>query len=117
MPWNLCLPALLLVSCLGLAAADPTVLISSAFVAKEAPRASAKLPGFMTLVNDEVEWEIEVSQIVSIHRFNDGSGMTNLVIAVPLVMGRVNTFVMIPSGVMTYEQVLALVGILRSKEH
>lgn len=99
------------------AAVESVVLTSSAFLAKERPTPSPKLPGFVRFMNDEVEWDVAATRIVSIHRFNDGGGHTNLVVDVPLVMGRINTFIMIPHAVMTYDQVVELVRTLRAAEH
>ena len=75
---------------------------------------SGKIDGFIKAENSEVLLYFSCSEIVGIHKFkNDANRQAIIVLSRPLVMGRNDTFVLIPEEVMKFEKVVDFVDGVR----
>jgi hypothetical protein len=97
---------------LALQAADPAL---DRLVVNDVPRDSKVIPGYVVFANAQVVWEVDATQVVSVHRTREEATITIVTVSVPLVPGRTHTQVVIPEAVLPYKDVLRVVQNLRFK--
>lgn len=116
-------PSVLLASSL-LLAADPAMPppqpppqppgISSMMILDKPLDWSGKIDGFIKVENAEVVMHVSIDEIVAVHRFlKDSSPQSIIVLSRPLVMGRNDTFLLVPDQVMKFEKVLNFIDSVR----
>lgn len=95
-------------------AVQPQVGLSSVMLLEKPLDWSGKIDGFIKVENSEVIMHFSIDEIVAVHRFlKDTAPQTVIVLNRPLVMGRSDTFLLIPEQVMKFEKVLNFVDSVR----
>ncbi len=89
---------------------DPTRLVLN-----DIPRDSKAIPGFVTFVSETTVWEVDATQIISVHRTATQPDVSIMVIDVPLIPGQTHTQVVVSERLMKYADVLRFVQGLRFK--
>ncbi|MBN8525866.1 MAG: hypothetical protein J0M02_11070 [Planctomycetes bacterium] len=75
---------------------------------------SGKIDGFIKVENAEIVMHVSIDEIVAVHRFvKDTSPQSIIVLSRPLVMGRNDTFLLVPDQVMKFEKVLNFIDSVR----
>jgi hypothetical protein len=61
----------------------------------------------------QVVWEVDATQVVSVHRTRDEANASIVTVSVPLTAGRTHTQIVIADGILPYKDVLRFVQNLR----